>query len=169
MNIFYLPEIVYKHVQEGVSAVVGGPVRAYFEKKKPSDIDVYYFDNIAYKQAIKNLKATEIFHTDYITIYVVNGYKYPIELIFEPRKKSVEDCIKFAEFDICAGCYSKGKFIFTHGFRQAILKKHMRFLRTNYPEITKERLLKYSTYGYSISDEDVHRILYLCKNKENKA
>ncbi len=159
-NIFDIPAVAHFDVQKGRSAIIGGRVRSLLENTTPHDTDIYYFNEDAYFTIIETLDAELTFKAEYITIHKVTGYKYPIELIFEPAKKSVQDCIDLAEFDICAGCYSEGKFFSPPGLKKAVVRRCMRFLQTKYPDISMDRLRKYLEYGYSlINPLDIEKML----------
>ena len=161
MNIFNIPEAVHRQIQNGCAAVVGGAIRSKIEGTSPHDIDVYFFDKEKYTSVVAQTGAKIKYRDKDITIFIIPGL-CPIELIYEYEKKSIEDCIGLADFNIASGCFYCGEFILPNEYTESVRQREMVFLKALYPHITLQRLWKYLQYGYTIEKTNLARLYRAC-------
>ena len=157
-----LPEEIAHEVRGGRAAIVGGAVRAHFERSLPRDVDVFFLNPTNYVTFVKKFDCTK--KDDGIHTFTWQGMS--IDLILDSGCESVEICVERADFDIAAGCYYKREFVLPDGFREAVKKRRMRLLNVQCPQVTYARFLRYKRYGYSCSVSDVCAILRAWHNQQ---
>jgi len=159
----YLPEALIREVEEGRAAVVGGAVRSQFDGTQLKDVDVFVFCQENYRHLVQMLGAQEVPGTEG-HVHTVPGREVSIELVFEVGHSSAQACVDHADFDIASGVYCGGQFMYCAGFLEATKNKTMRFLRTQDPQRSYSRFIRFNRkYGYRI-DSSIRELLRIWKN-----
>ena len=169
MNFVILDEL--KKI--GISAwVAGGAIRAFFENKFDSkvDVDVFFSTKEDWKDAVDHFQHHDILReSDNSITYKFKGR--PIDLIGSNRLMfdGPLETIKFFDFTVCAASVKDDTLYIHDMFFEDLKKKHLRVINLkNEESIVLQRFQKYVLKGYRASKDTLEEIVEFIKSeKEN--